>query len=532
MRVQGAEPFPENGTHKAVENETPRNIAKLYGLQLNSLVQMNRADFSTLNANSRFRNGTIVRLPRPGDVATAFIPAKDLGRKGGGWSAYCHWTYPDQENDDIFPSYMMAKRLSRTPRATPQETSAEAVAMAPPPPGSMRELLASRMVRIPPPVLSARQLQEKEEEEAAAARQAAPAPEMPPGWPEAGVYECGENDRVISVAKRFEVNVDKLVQINKTLYPGLNKTVALKKGTKLRLPPPLGQDQPKESWFEPVQAVLNKLLGARHSGVFASPVEWDVSGSEMEDYPFIISHPMDLGTIEAKLLSDQYRSVGRFAADVRLVFSNAMEYNPAEDIVHTTAAKLLAAFESHWRGLGLDKLEAQDGRVGSASGTQKKPRKKRVMFNKVVVIEGSDPRPGLFFVLHYIPDMEWCHLCEMRQVGVFPDTYKNGNRHIQAGRPCWMLAPEGEGEELDVSADRCRIIKSNPCSPWKPQMPIVVPFPRATPCISLFLKSRFCRTVTVNRTADADKEAWDIQEEIPADWGCATAARNSRGSEA
>ena len=29
----------------------------------------------------------------------------------------------------------------------------------------------------------------------------------------------------------------------------------------------------------------------------------------------------------------------------------------------------------------------------------------------------------------------------------------------QVGRACWMLAPEGEGEELDVSADSCRIVK-------------------------------------------------------------------------
>ena len=47
-----------------------------------------------------------------------------------------------------------------------------------------------------------------------------------------------------------------------------------------------------------------------------------------------------------------------------------------------------------------------------------------------------------------------------------------GNAHPYADRPQWKLMPEGQGSELDVSADRCRVVK----------------------CI------------TVNRVSDADKE--------------------------
>ena len=68
---------------------------------------------------------------------------------------------------------------------------------------------------------------------------------------------------------------------------------------------------------------------------------------------------------------------------------------------------------------------------------------------------------------------------QMGQQGYFPKTYKNGNPHQFAGRPQWKLLPEGQGLEVDVSADRCRIVK----------------------CI------------TVNRVSDADKEAWDILED-------------------
>ena len=98
--------------------------------------------------------------------------------------------------------------------------------------------------------------------------------------------------------------------------------------------------------------------------------------------------------------------------------------------------------------------------------------------------DGATGKTKYWFVLHYIPDMHWCHLAPLRQDGVFPATLKNGNPSAHAGRPRWKLVPEGEGKELDVSAERCKIIKS----------------------------------ATVHKTQDADKEAWDVlweeQEEL------------------
>jgi hypothetical protein len=52
------------------------------------------------------------------------------------------------------------------------------------------------------------------------------------------------------------------------------------------------------------------------------------------------------------------------------------------------------------------------------------------MYNKVVAIDGGPP--GYYFVLHYIPDMQWCHVAEMGQEGVFPKTYKNGSYFSKA----------------------------------------------------------------------------------------------------
>ena len=43
-------------------------------------------------------------------------------------------------------------------------------------------------------------------------------------WPENGVYVCEEDDKCTQVAQLYGVNLDRLVQINKVRYKGLNKT--------------------------------------------------------------------------------------------------------------------------------------------------------------------------------------------------------------------------------------------------------------------------------------------------------------------
>jgi len=53
-----------------------------------------------------------------------------------------------------------------------------------------------------------------------------------------------------------------------------------------------------------------------------------------------------------------------------------------------------------------------------------------------------------------LPDMQWCHLAEMGQCGVFPKTTKNGNTHPSADRPQWKLLPEGQvGQYKSTNTD-------------------------------------------------------------------------------
>ncbi len=79
------------------------------------------------------------------------------------------------------------------------------------------------------------------------------------------------------------------------------------------------------------------------------------------------------------------------------------------------------------------------------------------------------------YVLTYIPDLKWCHLAPMVQVGVF-----SSDKTKAAGRPKYMLVDESLGKEVDIAASFC--------------IPV---------------KARFMK-----RTLDADKEEWDVMDDM------------------
>uniref|UniRef100_A0A1J3E5G5 Transcription factor GTE8 n=1 Tax=Noccaea caerulescens TaxID=107243 RepID=A0A1J3E5G5_NOCCA len=93
--------------------------------------------------------------------------------------------------------------------------------------------------------------------------------------------------------------------------------------------------------------LLKKLWSHPHSWVFQTPV--DVVKLNIPDYPTIIKHPMDLGTVKKNLASGLYSSPHEFAADVRLTFTNAMTYNPPGHDVHIMGDILCKLFEARWK---------------------------------------------------------------------------------------------------------------------------------------------------------------------------------------
>uniref|UniRef100_A0A672MJ77 Tyrosine-protein kinase BAZ1B n=1 Tax=Sinocyclocheilus grahami TaxID=75366 RepID=A0A672MJ77_SINGR len=91
---------------------------------------------------------------------------------------------------------------------------------------------------------------------------------------------------------------------------------------------------------EKCEEILQKLIKYRHSWPFREPV----SAEEAEDYRDIISCPMDFTTMQDKFKSSQYHNASDFVKDVKLVFSNAEEYNEPDSDVLTCMACTEQAF--------------------------------------------------------------------------------------------------------------------------------------------------------------------------------------------
>lgn len=90
--------------------------------------------------------------------------------------------------------------------------------------------------------------------------------------------------------------------------------------------------------------LLNKLLQHQGSHWFKHPV--DYVALNLPDYPKKIKTPMDLGTVNTRLVTGVYRDIDAFAADVRLVWSNAMAYNVVNTDVHRAAMHLKKFFNT------------------------------------------------------------------------------------------------------------------------------------------------------------------------------------------
>ena len=65
---------------------------------------------------------------------------------------------------------------------------------------------------------------------------------------------------------------------------------------------------------------------------FLNPVDWE--GLQILDYPKIIAHPMDLGTVKKNLLNGEYKIFQDFMSDINLIWKNCRTYNvPGSEIV-------------------------------------------------------------------------------------------------------------------------------------------------------------------------------------------------------
>ncbi|XP_042038874.1 transcription factor GTE4-like isoform X1 [Salvia splendens] len=107
-----------------------------------------------------------------------------------------------------------------------------------------------------------------------------------------------------------------------------------------------GFDKNRNQVLKNCSSLLQRLMKHKFSWVFNEPVNAKQLG--LVDYHDVIKHPMDLGTIKTRLSQNFYKSPREFADDVRLVFRNAMTYNPKGQDVHLMAEQLSQIFEERW----------------------------------------------------------------------------------------------------------------------------------------------------------------------------------------
>lgn len=79
---------------------------------------------------------------------------------------------------------------------------------------------------------------------------------------------------------------------------------------------------------------------------FMTPV--DPVALNLPDYTTIVKQPMDMSTIENKLLNDEYDSPDQFQQDISLMFNNCFLYNPPSLPIYSMAKEMESVFLDRW----------------------------------------------------------------------------------------------------------------------------------------------------------------------------------------
>lgn len=123
----------------------------------------------------------------------------------------------------------------------------------------------------------------------------------------------------------------------------------MKRTARVKRPTAFDDDEPKSvpsEAYRKISSILHKLQRHPLAGPFLQPVNVQA----VPDYLDVVAEPIDLSTVERKLLSGQYTSAYEFSADVRKIWSNAFLYNAQGTELYQITVTLSAYFESLFKG--------------------------------------------------------------------------------------------------------------------------------------------------------------------------------------
>lgn len=146
-----------------------------------------------------------------------------------------------------------------------------------------------------------------------------------------------------------------VVALNERRLPGLKLRSKLHEGTRLWLTP--GSLEEKKHVMKTLvhtrcAAVLAALEKHECAVIFTEPVDHVALG--LPDYPSIVKHPMDLGTVAKKLENNEYDLGGpsQFVTDVQLTFHNCLAYNPVGTDARQMGEIMLRELKQKWIASG------------------------------------------------------------------------------------------------------------------------------------------------------------------------------------
>lgn len=107
-----------------------------------------------------------------------------------------------------------------------------------------------------------------------------------------------------------------------------------------------------ESWDQVAKRMVSHLWRMSSAKIFHEPVDAEKMGAA--DYNEIVKHPIDLGSIKQRLITNHYHAAQEFIDDILLLFDNCLLYNGETSKVGIMCNKVRNEFKKLYEELNME----------------------------------------------------------------------------------------------------------------------------------------------------------------------------------
>ncbi|KAJ3115129.1 hypothetical protein HDU96_001141 [Phlyctochytrium bullatum] len=149
-------------------------------------------------------------------------------------------------------------------------------------------------------------------------------------------------------------------------------------------------------FYKTCRKMLKGLMDKPEAAWFLEPV--DPVKLNLPNYFQVIKKPMDFSTLKALTKEGKICNLEEFAKTGRLIFKNAMKYNPVNTMVHQDAIKMLKAFDNEIKTLESSKIlkvTDKQAETSKISAAVVKPKEEPPIKQNKSVVKQSDSPPSV-----------------------------------------------------------------------------------------------------------------------------------------